>query len=616
MSDLIRLVSHRPWTVLGLLVLLTALAVSRIVDFTTGDVLLTIDPSTNRLLPDDDPDKVFYDYVRRLFGSDETMIVALHDDEDLFTYENLTRMRRITERIEAMPQVHHVLSLTNARNIRGDEEGINVYPFVREIPIDAAELDAVRREALANPVYSGNLVSRDGKTGALIIYFRDFSDAQFIEQGIDRQIAEIAREEAGDTEVHLTGGPHIKVAQYNYQNGDLQRSAPLILLASAFVLSFSFRRARGVILSLVTVVIALIWTLGVAGLIGKPLNVVTSLIVPLFLILPLSYCVHVVAEYYETVRDDPDLEGRDAIHRALRHVWLPVVLTGVTTGAGFVALVLSPIGAIQEFGLLAVAGIAATVLASLTVPGALLSLLGKPQPSKRPRKGPDVFTRLAGYAATFNLAHRREIFAVAAVILVASLLAATQLQVGAEGIRTFPADSSVRRDFDAVNAGLEGANLFNVVIQAKDPGAFEEPEHLQRLEELQGWLESQPEIGGTTSIVEYIKLCHRAFFENDPARFSIPKSRRLTTQILFFCTSDELEGFIDAPHQSANVIVRANVIETELVSALTDRIEAHLKELPESLSATVTGNPILINRLIDEIVRGQARSVLGAFVFI
>ncbi len=84
MEPVLRFISQRPWVVLSVLLMTSALALAQLVDLGTGELLLRLDPSTNRLLPEDDEDKIFYDYVRKLFGSDETMIVALSAD-DVFT---------------------------------------------------------------------------------------------------------------------------------------------------------------------------------------------------------------------------------------------------------------------------------------------------------------------------------------------------------------------------------------------------------------------------------------------------------------------------------------------------------------------------------------------------
>ena len=621
MDPILGFISKRPWIVLALLSLVTLGAITRLIDFDrlreqglARSFRLEIDMSTNRLLPEDDEDKLFYDFVRKVFGSDETLLVALHA-QDIFTEENLTRVSRLTTRLEDVEGVHHVVSLTNALNIRGTEDSLDIRPLVSEIPEDPEELARIRAEALENPLYSGSLISTDGRTTSLLVYFLDFSDREFIERGIDEQIQTIALEEAGDAEVWLSGGPHLKVAQIQTQLRGLTRMLPLILGVLGLVLAFSFRTIRGVVLPLITIVMSLVWSMGAAAMIGRPLNLVTILIPPLLLILGLSYSVHVVSQFYDTLRERPGDTSAEATHRALRLVWLPVALTGFTTAAGFLALALSPMGAIREFGVLSVVGVLLTVLASLTAPPALLSVMRKPR-RIREVSGDGPFERFVARVAQFDLERRRTIFLAAAAVFVVSVGALPFIKIGSNSIENFPRESSVRTDFEAINRHLGGANSFNVVLQGAEPDTFIEPVNLRAVEELQQWLVMQPEIGGTTSVVDYLKLINRGFHDNDPAYLAVPDSKRAAGRLLFFGSSDDLDGFVDRTYRLANLTVRANIVDHELFRGLIERIEDRLADLEPMLSGKVTGNPVLLNRLSDDIVKGQAYSLVGALVLI
>ena len=618
MKSILRISSTHPWLVLLVTLVLTVLAASRIVDLRTGEPRLEIDPSPNRFLPAKDEGKIFYDFVRKAFGSDETLLVVLGAD-DVFTRENLERIARMTQRISEIDGVHHVVSLTNALHIRGVGDDLEIAPFVAKVPEEPEELARIRQEALDNPIFAGNLVAKDGRTAAILVYFMDFSDTEFMRRGIDDQIRLIAEEERGDASVWLTGMPHLKVAQIRVLLSDLRRNLPLILVVGMIVLAFSFRNARGVVLPTLTVVVALCWTMGIAAWIGRPLNLVTVLVPPLLMILGLAYSVHVVSEYYDTLREEPDAEGGSVAFRAVKRVWLPVALTGLTTAAGFLALVLSSMAPIREFGMLSLLGILLTVVAALTVTPAMLEALGTPRRLRWGAKRgdePDLFNRFAESAAEFNLRNRSRIFVAFALIGVIAIGAATRTRVGMQHSEIFKKDAPARVDFEAVNERLGGANSFNVVVQASYADAFKEPENLRELESLQQWLEDQPEIGGTTSVVDYLKLINRGFHGNDPNHLAIPESRRLTGQLFFFGANDEIENFVDSTYRTANLLVRAKVFDSDLILALSERIEERVARLPEHLRGTVTGNPILINRMLEAISRSQILSLGGAVALI
>jgi len=132
---------------------------------------------------------------------------------------------------------------------------------------------------------------------------------------------------------------------------------------------------------------------------------------------------------------------------------------------------------------------------------------------------------------------------------------------------------------------------------------------------LQEWLEAQPEIATTTSFVDYLMLLHREMNDGDPAAFRLPPSKRSTKQIFLFGSNDEAWAFVDRGFQSVNIFVRARAPSSSAVTDLVGRVDAHLETLPDYVEATTTGDIVLLNRTLDDIVRGQALS-LGLALFV
>ena len=618
MSRFFRFVAQWPWlTLLGVLVL-TIVAVRPLVDVERLRFHpLDVDMSMDGFLPEEAEGRKFYDYVRKAFGSGEPMVVAVSTD-DVFTHDALTRIQRIAAGIEKLDGVHHVVAITNAANVRGSEDGIDIRAFVKDVPTDPAALAELRRQALENPLYAGNLVSPDGRTAAIVVQFLSISDREFIAKGLDTQVRRIAHDEAGSAQVWITGGPHLRIAQARYLQQNLLRIAPLIVLALAIVLAISFRTLRGVVLPLLSVCMAVLWTLGAMAWLGRPLTLVTFFVPIMLLILGVAYSVHIVSEFYDTLRDDAKISSRDAVEHALSIVWLAVILAGLTTVAGFLSNAVSPLAALVEFGWLMVVGVLALLVAALTLTPALLAVLGRPRRLAASEKVSEHgrFARVIGRMAAFDLRNRRAIFAFWGVVALGSCVLSTRLVVGSEGIRSLPIASEERLDFEAVNTHLGGANAFQVVVEAKDKATFKQPENLRALESLQAWLEAQPEIGGTTGLVDFVKLMNRALHADDPAHLAVPESERLSGQLLFLGASDDLEGYIDARYQLTNIQVRTTIIGSAEVSELVDRIEARMAELPAHLHGRVTGNQILMAGVVDDLIVGQIQSILVSLLLI
>ncbi len=619
MSRIFRFIAQWPWlTLLGVLAV-TVVAGRPLVDLEHLRFRpLAVDTSMDGMLPESDEDRKFYDHVRMAFGSDESMVVAVSSD-DVFTHESLTRIQRIVAGIEKLDGVHHVLAITNAANVRGTEDGIDIRAFVKEVPIDPAALAELRRQALENPLYAGNLVSSDGRTAALVVQFLNFSEREFLAKRLDEHISRIAHDEAGSAQVWITGGPHLRSAQGRSLTQNLVRLAPLILLALAIVLAISFRTLRGMVLPLLSVCVAVIWTLGTMAWLEKPINIVTLLVPIMLLILGVAYSVHIVSEYYDTLREDGKVSSRDAVEHTLSIVWLPELLAGLTTIAGFLSFTVSPLAALVEFGWLMVIGVFATMIAAVTLTPALLAALGRPRRLAVSEQAAEHgrFARAINWVAGFDLRNRRTIFAIWGVITLVACVLATRVVVGSDGIRSsLPDTSAARIDFDAVNVHLDGANGFQIVVEAKDKANFKQPENLRALESLQTWLEAQPEIGGTRGLVDFVKLLNRAFHADDPAHLAVPPNERLTGQLLFLGASDELEGYIDARYQLTNISVRTTIIGSAAVSELVERIDARMAELPAQLHGRVTGNAILMAAVVDDLLWGQVQSIFTSLLLI
>ena len=617
MSRLLDPVTRYPGWILAAVALVTVAAAARIVDFRSGELRIAFDPSTNALLPEGDEDRAFYDHVRRVFGSDETILVAF-SGEEVFTAENLRRIQRIAERIDEIEGVHHTVSLMSALNIRGQDGDLAIEPFVETVPDDPAELAEIRRQALENPIYAGNIVSRDGRTAAIMVYLMQMTESEFLRRGIDRKIREIARLESGDARVWITGQAYVKAAMSRALLADLMRTIPLAALALILVAGLSFRDPVGALVPLVGVGIALVWTLAIFAARGESLNVITVVLPPMILVVGFAYGVHVVAEYHDLLRHEEQAGAerpRLRVGRALRRVALPVLLTAVTTAVGFLSLAISPLSAIREFGLYATAGILITLVVSLTFAPAALCVL--PGPRWLRHEGPDQgFGRLARHLADFSVRRRRTILLAGAAIALLSALGVTRIQISTDVIRLFDPESEVRRHFEAINASLEGSDSLYLVLSTDYRDAFKEPVNLRTVEALQEWLVEQARIGGATSIVDYVKLINRGFHDDDPRHLAIPESKGLVTQLMFFGANDEIENFVDSRWQTVSILVRSQAIGSAELAGLVAAIETRIALLPDHIQGRVTGNSVLINGTSDEIARGQATSLALAFLII
>ena len=604
-------IEHPVWWILAT-VALTSLALVQIVDPLTGTPRLLLDSSTASLLPEDDEHRRYFDRLGTLFDTGETLLIAVVAD-DVFTPENLERIQRITERVETNDFVLTVSSLSTALNIRGSEGELLIEPFFEDVPTTPDAIAALRARALADPIYAGNLVSRDGRISVIAVRLMEVSDQELIDNRVDEAITAILEEERGDTRIWVAGGARVKAELSRLMLADLAFILPVSISLMGLVAFFSFRTIRGVVVPLATIALAVTWTMAWIARAHGQLNQVTVAAPPVLVVVGFAYSIHLLSAYYGALRKGA---GRRAVSEALHEVAVPVVFTGITTAAGFMALTTSPLAAIQQFGAFCSIGVVVTMLLTLGFTPALLTVLPAPR-RIRAERGSDRFDAFLSGLAAFDLRQRRHILTAGAVVAVLAALGMTRIEVGTDMVSNFLSTNPVRQHFEAINEHLEGANAVTVAIESSVLDAWKEPQNLRALADLQRWLAEQPEVGGTTSFADYLKTMNQALRDGSPEHFAIPDSSAMVSQLLVIAGNDELERYVDGEFQVARLVVRTSAMDSASIMDLVRRIEARaLEVLPRHLEAHVTGNSVLLSRTMDDVAFGQALSLWTAFAII
>ncbi len=607
MSRLIRFSSAHPRTVLLAVVALTGLALLGLVDPRTGAARLRVDPSFEKLLPRDDEARQSYAAMQSRFGMGERVVVALEAPGGVFALDALEQILRVETRLLEFDEVAKVTSIATAPVLLGDDADLLATPILEYLRETPEALDAVRAAALADPLYRGVLVSPDGRVAALHVALEPMSEAALLESGLDARFAAAVRTVAPDSSAWIAGAPFLKTEMSRILNAELISQVPLVLLIMMLASYLVFRTSTGTWLPVATILIALVWTLGAMGWLGHELNIVTSIVPPLILVVGFAYTVHVVAEAQAITRRAgprrgllPELEG----------IAFPIALTGITTAAGFLSLGASSHDAIREFGAFGAAGVLASLLAALTFTPAVLALRPvAPLASLEARERwlDWAFDRLAA----FDLRHRGVILLAASLVFVGSLGAATWIEVDTRIVENFRADSLIRQSYERLNEAFDGSDVFYVMLEGPEPGSLLEPDRLREIADLQRWLGAQPEVGGTTSIVDHLQASHRVLGGASP--LSAEANRSLVAQLLWLADGDAIDPILDRHRRSTLVRVRSRATSSREIAQLVARIEDRLALLPGPLTATVSGGSVLLTRAVDDVSRDQAKSLVAAF---
>ena len=150
LTRLLDLPIRHPRATVGVIVLLTIL-------LGWFAVQVRVDSAIENLLPTADPERLYYDEVVDVFGSEEATVVGIFAS-DVFHPDVLARIDRLSKAIAEIDAVREVLSLTTMKGVESTDFGVEIGPLMRELPTDEASADAFRKRVYDNPIAVGNLV--------------------------------------------------------------------------------------------------------------------------------------------------------------------------------------------------------------------------------------------------------------------------------------------------------------------------------------------------------------------------------------------------------------------------------------------------------------------------
>ncbi len=615
----------RRWLVLGLSILVTV-----VLGFQLRNLNVIVD--ADELLPHDHPFVEVTERVQAIFGNRYTVVVGITAKTgDVFTPTILGKVLDVTNAFAAMPGVTpgnlQSLAAPRAKDIGGNSEGLIVSRLLDAVPADRTAALRIKDRLAANPQYRDVLVSRDGRTAAIYVEFK--KDPKGFGEIVRKVKAVIDPVRDDSVSVAVSGQP-IFLGKLETYSKRMAWLLPIAILFIALIHLEAFRTVQGLILPLVTAILALVWSLGIMTLAGVHLDPFNNVTPILILAVAAGHAVQMLKRYYEAFDSigassvDAKAASRAAVVESIVRVG-PVMVAACTIAAlSFMSLVVFDIQAIRTFGIFCGLGIIAIAMVELSFTPALRAIL--PAPRLREVTAEATFTMWDRVAAFFarqvtSTAGRTRIFAVSTVVYVVFLAAASQVTVN-NSLRSFFADSIPERQDDAaLNAAMAGTNTFYVLVEGKTDDAIKSPAVLRAMEKTQAFLARQPEIGHTLSLVDMLKAINGGMNGGHASAHVLPDDPALISQyLLLYSMSGEpgdFDGLVDYPYRTA--IIQA-FVKTDS-SAFVSRIDADIAPViaanfPDTVRVRLGGSVTTPTAMNEVMIAGKVKNILQILVVV
>ncbi len=617
MKPLFDFIVRYAWLVLVFLVLMTA-------GFASQLPHLTMETNLEKMLPDGMDAYLNRKKLEKMFSASDMVVIGIENTEEdgIYNAHTLALIDELTQWLKTRKEfrslaLSDLMSLSTIKDIRGTPDGMEVERFMAHPATTPEAIAAMKTRLRENGIYMGAIVSDDGQ-GTLIVvrpspeYVGHYNE---VYQLIKAKVAEIDAR-GGAEHILITGRPIIEGVFGVYMPQSMQKMQPLVLGLLALLLFLLFRNIRGVLIPLTVVILSELWMLGTMAAFGIPMYTVTTMLPILVLAVGIADSVHLITHIRVEAARDAMLDKKEAIVRGMAGMWSPILMTTLTTGAGFLAMLSSDLLPMRYFGVFAAIGVAyAFVITVLFIP-AIEAVL------PRREKALDDLA-LSGYLNWMSrmvVEKPRHILAIFAVVLLVSGMGLAQLRVNSSLVSEFRPSDPLRQADEVLNAHFAGTNTLDLMIDTGKQDGVLSPSFLSGLQSLQTLVEKNPVVGDSSSIAEFLAEMNKVMHEGKDAYRVPPETSPLAAQYLllysFSGAPDDFDTFITSDYREAHVRIQMKTDESAEAGRLIDELNNNIAQWFPHATVEYAGTAFTNYRFSDLIITGQLQSLSLALLFI
>ena len=592
---------------------------------------------------------VRYDDLMAAFSDDpgfsrllERKIEKVFSKKKMFSGSDLKILREQILRsmdFKRKETVDAIISPLTSADITGKNDTLETYDLIekdddgkRILPSSDKEIDEFRQRLGHNPSFDKGLYSRDSQTGEItdfcvVVKFINLDD----QDPVVREMMEVIDSHSDNLTIVSSGVPVVNMWMNKYMHADLFRNIPLVLLVVVIVFYFNFRSIRGVLLPFLTLGLAELWVLGLMGYIGFKITPVGISIPPLIIAVGSSYSIHILNQYYSDFNNIMREDKITGLYESMSHISLTVLLAGLTTFVAFITLTSSQVSAVREWGIASAIGVMFAVFISSSLIPACLVLLPRIRPSilfQNDKSRKTIVDRIIALMTKGAIVYYDKVLIVVAIIIAISIAGIFRINIETAFLNYFRENDPVRVDTRNVGNKFGGGWCYDILIDSGKTDGVKDSEFLVAIEDFRTWLVSDMNphlnIGRTESFSDFIKAMHMAMNNDDLSFYKIPENSSDIMDYLEIYSGDdensdgridEFESFVDIDFRTCNLLARLCEKEdynvgTTKIKIIADDIADYLdKNLPEGISYTISGFPMMNVKLVHYIIGGQMQSL-------
>ncbi|MDX1695017.1 MAG: efflux RND transporter permease subunit [Ketobacteraceae bacterium] len=557
--------------------------------------------------------------LEQQFTRDDNVMFIVHPaNNDMFTRENLSLLKELTEAAWTLPQTLRVDSLINFQHTDVSGDDLYVRNLVEKPgALTNRQLATIKSIALSEPFLVNNVVSESGHVAAVSVMVtmgeQGSSGAPAIQHAAEA-IRNRFQQKYPDVDIMISGMVPYHAASQQTTETEMSTTSVYTSVAIFICLWLMLRSLVLVLLTFLVITLSNVIAVGGILMAGVELTPVMAGAPAIILTLAVADSIHLLMTYQQLMA-----AGRpktEAVFESVRVNFQPVLLTSLTTAIGFLLLNSSKSPPFADMANMVVIGVTAALLLSLFFLPALLILL--PTGRYRKRQGSRLMEALAGVI----IRRRLPVFAVTGVVCLALASQSFNNQLNDVWFEYFDDSYPVRSATEFMVEELTGHHRVMFAFPSGEPDGIMAPEYMQALDNFAQWARRHPNVKYVSSFSDTIKRLNRDMNGGQTDFYRVPDNRELISQYALMYQLSlpfglGLENQININRSATRVNVLLGLLSASEIKAFASDANAWIKtNLPTNMHTEAVAFDLLLGDLGYENGRSMLVGTAVALVLV
>ena len=442
-----------------------------------------LDASSETLLIEGDPDLAYLQEVTKRYGSKEFLVLTYTPNESMVSSSSINNLLNLKNTIQSLDWVHSVITLLDIPLLNNSDtpldQRLQNFKTLKDEDVDRAR---GFKEILNSPVFRNFVISEDGKTSGIIVNIKELNKINNIEnfskQEIENvkdqikkqnhenilEIREVIKNYNDVAKIYLGGIPMIADDMMTFIKSDIVVFGLGVLLFIIVTLWFVFRKLIWILVPISSCLFSVIIMMGLLGILGWKVTVISSNFIALMLILTMAMNIHMSTRFLQIRKDYPKKNTFKILSLTTSKMFWPILYTVLTTIFAFLSLIFSEIKPIIDFGWMMTFGLITSFIITFTLLPTLLNFTPTKNMSIKKEEG----SKITYFFGLLSISNKKIIFFFTGVIIILSVVGISRLEVENSFINYFNKNTEIYKGMKLIDEKLGGTTPLEVILKFPD----------------------------------------------------------------------------------------------------------------------------------------------------